>query len=48
MLLVGLAMLVIGVRVNLLSMQEIVSRCGACGKLRRRDTVCSCTRPDDD
>jgi hypothetical protein len=47
-LLVGLAMLIVGVRLNLLSMHDVVSRCGACGRLRRRGTLCPCTRPDDD
>jgi hypothetical protein len=47
-LLVGLAMLVIGIRLDLLSLPEISTRCGACGRLRRGRATCPCTRLGDD
>jgi hypothetical protein len=48
MLGVGLVMLLVGVRLNMLSLPEITSRCGACGRLLRRGAVCPCARLDDE
>lgn len=48
MLGVALVMLLVGVRLNVLSLPEVIRRCGACGRLVRRGTVCRCARPDDD
>jgi hypothetical protein len=47
MLVVGLAMLVLGVKLNVLSLPAIATRrCGACGRLLRRRSVCRCARCD--
>ena len=48
MLSVGLVMLLVGVRLNLLSLPEITTRCGACGRLLRRGSVCPCARREDE
>jgi hypothetical protein len=48
MLSVGLVMLLVGVRLNMLSLPEIVTRCGACGRLLRRGSVCPCARIEDE
>jgi hypothetical protein len=47
MLSVGLVMLLVGVRLNMLS-PEIVTRCGACGRRLRRGSVCPCARLEDE
>ena len=47
MLVVGLAMLVLGVKLNVLSLPEIATRrCAACGRLLCRRSVCPCARCD--
>jgi hypothetical protein len=47
MLVVALAMLVLGVKLNVLSLPEMATRrCGACGRLLRRRSVCPCARCD--
>ena len=47
MLVVGLAMLVLGAKLNVLSLPELATRrCGACGRLLRRRSVCPCARCD--
>jgi hypothetical protein len=48
LLLVGVAMLALGIRLDLLSLPEIASRCGACRRLVRRGSVCPCSRPRED
>jgi hypothetical protein len=48
MLGVALVMLVVGVRLNLLTLPEVTRRCGACGRITRRGSVCRCARPDAD
>jgi len=43
-LVVAVGMLVLGVRLNMLSLPEWKSRCGACGRLHRRGTTCPCSK----
>lgn len=48
MLGVALVMLLFGVRLNLLTLPQVTRRCGACGRITRRSSVCRCARPDGD
>ncbi len=43
----GVAMLSLTVRLRLLRPPERTWRCGACGRIVRRGSVCPCASPDD-
>jgi hypothetical protein len=42
------AMLSLGMNLGVLAKPNLVSRCGACGRLFRRGRVCPCSRPHAD
>lgn len=41
---IGVLMLALTVRLKLLRLPDLTSRCGACGRIVRRGTVCPCAR----
>jgi hypothetical protein len=40
------AMVAVGMQVGMLARPKLRSRCGACGRLVRRGTVCPCSKND--
>jgi hypothetical protein len=47
-LVAALVMIALGVRLDLLALRKLTTRCAACGRFLRSRSECPCTRLDED